>query len=335
MAELSNNLPAQPQPIADMASSPLARAGVRSRTGIEDVPVYLIVRMMRGLDPGDVLLCRLLHTAWGDADMCKKVAVGNAAFNHNREWVHLPIECLMTYTRLFGRALTRLAFDYCSGITPGNGGHQRVTTIPAAVLRGVLQDCPNVTTVYFRDIQLDSSHLDVLHSHPRVTDITFMHDCINNTVDPQQLLKAVRNLTRLVFRPGFEYEHLPSVADILQAAPQLEHLHFDGDCPSNGHRLWDALVRAPHENLRSLCIACVDLRDHHMIQLAQLQLKVVEFPVALHYVTPNRFLEFVEAMPTLCTATFDGVDEVWYDDGPPEEWIEAQAILTARRAAQG
>ena len=62
-------------------------------------------------------------------------------------------------------------------------------------------------------------------------------------------------------------------------------------------------------------------------------LEEIDFAYSLGFVDPRRFLEFVQAMPKLRLASFQGIDEEEYDLGWSTyhpDWVAAQAIIHQR-----
>jgi hypothetical protein len=62
----------------------------------------------------------------------------------------------------------------------------------------------------------------------------------------------------------------------------------------------------------------------------------VDFPYSLRAVTPQRFREFVDAMPHLREASFQGIDEeeheLGWDTNHPD-WIAAQTTIRGRNSS--
>ncbi|GMH66204.1 hypothetical protein TrRE_jg290 [Triparma retinervis] len=280
---------------------------------------------MRYLDMPSLLSCRLVSTEWRDTSTSRAVVEGNTALVSGRMWMRYPEECLLTYARLFGRALTRLELD--------SGGGSSSWGLSCAQLAFVLHDaCPNVTELYLRQCgYIESDELTVLAQMGRLTKFE-IKDITIDCDEPDEFLNVVRcnpGLVDLGIDTEFFY-NAPLVAEVLEAAPQLESL-FVNLLPSCD----DTLALAAHPSLRTLDFGCVDLKNHHLdeIELLSDTVEEIDFAYSLGGIEPRRFLEFVQAMPKLRVASFLGIDEEEYALGWSEyhpDWIAAQSIINQR-----
>ncbi|GMI03166.1 hypothetical protein TrVE_jg3687 [Triparma verrucosa] len=159
-------------------------------------------------------------------------------------------------------------------------------------------------------------------------------------ISRDDLLDMLRGAPQIKDLGLYEYHSgtFPSLADILDAAPNLEELH-------TGFASEDVVTRL--HGLRRLSISNTDkLEDRHLMQISVHlhKLEEAEFAYSLDNVSPDAFVAFVRSTPTLKVATYQGIDEREdvEDDSEDEEggdhltpdhpmWIEAQEILQERR----
>lgn len=288
-------------------------------------------QVMRYLDMPSLLSCRLVSTEWRDTSTSRAVVEGNTALVSERMWMHYPVECLLTYARLFGRALTRLELDSAGGSSSW--------CLSCEQLAFVLHDaCPNVTDLYLRGCcgSIESDELTVLAQMGRLTKFQ-IEDIMIDCDEPDDFLNFVRcnpGLVDLGIYTEFFYNG-PSWAEVLEAAPQLESLGVNL-LPSCD----DTLALTAHPSLRTLDFGSVDLKNHHLDQIELLSdtVEEIDFAYSLRKIQPRRFLEFVQAMPKLRKASFQGIDEPQYEEEENTilwsvyhpDWIAAQSIINQR-----
>jgi hypothetical protein len=310
----------------------------KERLCFADMPVDIIVLILRYLSFKDVLSCRLMGTLWASEEVANATADRNDEFDvkHGR-WLVKRQKCIEEYTRLFGRGLTKLNFDY-------HVFDQVVLlTITPNLLRSVLASCPYANSIYLSDstyckpgpVELTLDVLRVFFETTSITDIT-IQDCDFLDVTPDDLLVMLRGAPQIKELGLFDENHsvFPSLADILDAAPNLEELWTNFTS--------EDVVTCLH-GLRILSISCTGdstdkLKDMHLQQIsAHLhKLEEADFPYSLDNVSPGAFVAFVRSTPTLKVATDQGIDEredVEDGDLTPDHpmWIEAQDILQERR----
>jgi len=297
-------------------------------------------QVMRYLDLPSLLSCSLVSTEWRDTSTSRTVVEGNTALVKDtvvskRNWTRYLGECLLTYASLFGGALTRLKLDIVgSSLSPR-------WTLSCAQLAFILHDaCPNVTKVEFREsVDFNSGELTVLAQTARLTSIEF-ENCKIDCDKPDDFLDVLRcnpGLTHLGIDTEYFYRpKLPSVAEVLEAAPQLQSLAVRWVISTGCD---DTLALAAHPSLRTLYFHRFDLKNHHLDQLELLSdtLEEITFGHSLSKIQPRRFLEFVQAMPKLRMASFQGIDEDHYEEeikywwsGNHADWIAAQSIINQR-----
>ncbi|GMI39692.1 hypothetical protein TrCOL_g135 [Triparma columacea] len=299
----------------------------KERLCFADMPVDVIVLILRYLSFKDVLSCRLMGTLWASEEVANATADRNDEFDvKHGHWIGKRQKCIEEYTRLFGRGLTNLNFDY-------HVFDQVVLlTITPNLLRSVLASCPYANSTYLTGAKLTLDVLRVFFETTSITDIT-IQDCDLLDVTPDDLLVMLRGAPQIKELGLFDENHsvsFPSLADILDAAPNLEELYTNFTS--------EDVVTCLH-GLRQLSMCCGELKDRHLLQIsAHLhKLEEAEFAYSLDNVSPNAFLAFVRLTPTLKVASDQGVHEREdAEDGidlTPDHpmWIKAQDILQERR----
>jgi len=194
--------------------------------------------------------------------------------------------------------------------------------------------CPNVTSLYVCCIinphGYVSEELAVLAETRRLKRITLTNVAIEKQDDLLAVVRSNVALEELILTSTIDSRG-PSVKDILAAGPNLQHL---GVLESHSNDFYSCLygdgtlALKAHPSLLTLTFCDMPLESKHLDQIESYLGKVekIEFGNSLGGVTPQRFHEFVKAMPHLRQAS--RLQNAWSLNHP--DWIAAKEIIRGR-----
>lgn len=314
-------------------------------TGVLANPT-LLAQILRWLSRDSVLVSRSVSNYWMYVCNLDCTQVDNTALAVDDVFMwETPVDKLrlLTFTRVFGRALTKfhlcLQFGECSD-------HDLVA---------VAKNCPNLTSFLFFSFGPFDVTPNVLEAIAplSLTSLSFDGPMLS-LGSPEDFLALLNSLSQqlvsLYLRPN---SHLPSTAAMLAACPQLTALtnislvadpHAEDELASPPA---GPIVTARHPSLTSLQVCNFALTDEHLEQLKLLEgtLECLNLDCSLKGVTGSNWPSFVQDMPLLKKLQDDAVHDdfandedgqFYYDDYQEyldqnyPDWIDAQRIIMSR-----